>query len=117
MRAPITTMVAAAAALCAAVAAAPAGHADTVAYLVNVAVQPVYGFNGPDSALAYGYGICDKVRANQTYTQLIAGVRGDITLPDEYKAAYLINQAVNELCPDQIWQLRNSAVHYRPAPA
>jgi hypothetical protein len=29
----------------------------------------------------------------------------------------LISQAVNELCPAQIWQLRNSAAHYRPPPA
>ena len=28
---------------------------------------------------------------------------------DYYQGAYLINQAVNELCPAQIWQLRQSA--------
>ena len=33
---------------------------------------------------------------------------------DEYQAAYLINQAVGELCPAQIWQLRQSAAGYVP---
>jgi hypothetical protein len=28
--------------------------------------------------------------------------------------AHLIGTAVNELCPAQIWQLRNSAAHYEP---
>jgi antibiotic biosynthesis monooxygenase (ABM) superfamily enzyme len=28
--------------------------------------------------------------------------------------AHLIGTAVNELCPAQIWQLRNSAAHYAP---
>ena len=35
---------------------------------------------------------------------------------DDYQAAYLINQAVNELCPALIWQLRNSAAHYTGGP-
>jgi hypothetical protein len=38
-----------------------------------------------------------------------AGGRGG-----DYQASYLITQAVNELCPALIWQLRNSATNYRP---
>jgi hypothetical protein len=39
-------------------------------------------------------------------------VKNDFSTSDEYQAAYLINQAVGELCPAQIWQLRQSAAGY-----
>lgn len=35
---------------------------------------------------------------------------------DDYQAPYLITQASNELCPQLIWQLRNSAAGYRSHP-
>jgi hypothetical protein len=41
-------------------------------------------------------------------------VKSDFTTGDDYQASNLIDKAVNELCPAQIWQLRNSAAHYRP---
>jgi hypothetical protein len=37
-----------------------------------------------------------------------------VTPNDEFAANSLVSDAVNLLCPDQIWQLRNSAAHYRP---
>jgi hypothetical protein len=95
---------------------APCARADVVAYLVNVHVRPGYNFPNADAALGYGYGICDKVSAGRAYTQLMGEVKADFATSDEYQASYLINQAVNELCPAQIWQLRNSAAHYRPPP-
>ena len=45
-----------------------------------------------------------------------AGSRGDFGTDDDYQASYLVSQAVNELCPAQIWQLRNSAAHYQSPP-
>ena len=66
-----------------------------------------------DAAVAYGHGICDKV-ARPTYGQVMDDVKTDFATTDEYQASYLISQAVNELCPALIWQLRNSAAHYRP---
>jgi hypothetical protein len=67
-------------------------HADALGYLVNVA-------------------------AGEGYGRLVGDVKGDVNAANDYAAAYLINQAVNELCPQLIWQLRNSAAHYRsPAP-
>ena len=45
---------------------------------------------------------------------MMAGVKSDFNNADDYQASYLINQAVNELCPALIWQLRNSAAHYQP---
>ena len=39
-------------------------------------------------------------------------VKADFNTADYYQGAYLINQAVNELCPAQIWQLRQSAAGY-----
>jgi Protein of unknown function (DUF732) len=97
-----------------AVATAPAGRADAVAYLVNVTVRPGYNFANADAALAYGHTICDKVAAGRGYPQIMGEVKSDFSTSDEYQASYLITQAVNELCPAQIWALRYSAAGYRP---
>ncbi|MEM6107558.1 DUF732 domain-containing protein [Mycobacterium sp. 050272] len=106
-----------AAALGVATAHAPAAHADSVAYLVNVTVRPGYGFANADAALSYGYGICDKVSSGEGYGQLIGDLQADFHTADDYQASYLITQSVNELCPALIWQLRNSAAHDRPPPS
>ncbi len=99
-----------------ALAGAPSAHADQVAYLVNVTVRPGYNFANADAALDYGYTICDRVAAKMAYSQLVDEVKSDFDTADYYQGAYLINQAVNELCPAQIWQLRQSAAGYT-APA
>jgi len=95
---------------------APFARADVVAYLVNVHVRPGYNFPNAQAALDYGYGICDKVSQGRPFPQLMGDVKADFNTSDEYQASYLISQAVNELCPAMIWQLRNSAAHYRPPP-
>ena len=87
---------------------APSAHADQVAYRVNVTVRPGYNFPNADAALGYGYGVGAKVG----YAQLVDEVKRDFDTVDYYQGAYLINQAVNELCPAQIWQLRQSAAGY-----
>lgn len=92
----------------------PTAHADEVAYLVNVTMRPGYNFPNADAALAYGKGICDRVGHGTSYSDDIAAVKVDFATNDDYQAAYLINQAVNELCPELIWQLRQSAAHYTP---
>lgn len=97
-----------------ALASAPDGQADAVAYLVNVTVRPGYNFANADTALAYGHTICDKVAAGRSYPQIMGDVRSDLSTSDEFQASYLITQAVNELCPAQIWTLRSSAAGYRP---
>lgn len=97
-----------------AVIGSPSARGDTVAYLVNVTIRPGYNFPTADAALAYGYGICDRVRAGSRYADDIAAIQADFGTTDDYQAAYLINQAVNELCPALIWQLRQSAAHYTP---
>lgn len=104
-----------AAAITALATGAPAG-ADSVAYLVNVTVRPGYNFSNADSALSYGYGVCNRVVAGQSYASLIHHVAADFGTSDDYQAAYLVNQAVNELCPQSIWQLRRSAAGFRTAP-
>lgn len=96
------------------VSATPSARADVVAYLVNVTVRPGYNFANADAALSYGHGICDKVSQGRTYPQVMGEVKADFSTSDEYQASYLISQAVNELCPALIWQLRNSAAQYRP---
>jgi Protein of unknown function (DUF732) len=94
--------------------AVPPAHADTVAYLVNVTVRPGYNFPNADAAIAYGDGICDKVRNGRSYSAVMGDVKADFQTSDEYQASYLISQAVGELCPAQIWPLRQSAAGYRP---
>ena len=91
-------------------------HADSVAYLIDVTVRPGYNFANADDALGYGYQVCDKVSQGRTYADLIGDVKADFQTGDEFQASYLIDKSVNELCPAQIWQLRQSAAHYRPAP-
>jgi hypothetical protein len=93
---------------------APHANADAVAYLVNVTMRPGYGFASADDALSYGNGLCDKISAGRPYAALIGDIKTDFDTADEYQASYLLNQAVNELCPALIWQLRNSAANYRP---
>jgi hypothetical protein len=99
-----------------AVALAPSAQADVVAYLVNVHVRPGYNFPDADAAIGYGTSVCDRVAAKMSYAELVDQVKADFDTVDYYQGAYLINQAVNELCPAQIWQLRQSAAGYR-APA
>jgi len=105
-------VVAAVATAAAAVALAPSAHADVVAYLVNVHVRPGYNFPNAEAAIGYGNSICDRVAAKMSYAQLVDQVKADFHTADYYQGAYLINQAVNELCPAQIWQLRQSAAGY-----
>ena len=105
-------LVSAAARSAVALAAAPLAQADQVAYLVNVHVRPGYNFPNAEAALGYGYSICDRVEAKMSYAQLVDEVKRDFNTNDYYQGGYLINQAVNELCPAQIWQLRQSAAGY-----
>lgn len=100
-----------------AIVAAPDGRAGAVAYLINVTVRPGYNFANADDALQYGRGICDKVDQGRPYGQLITDLETDFNTADNYQAAYLINQAINELCPISIWQLRNAAAGYVVPPA
>jgi hypothetical protein len=96
-----------------AVAVAPTAGADTVAYLVNVHVRPGYNFPNAEAAIGYGNTVCARVAAKMSYGQLVDQVKADFRTADYYQGAYLINQAVNELCPAQIWQLRQSAAGYQ----
>lgn len=100
-----------------AVALCPAAQADAVGYLVNVTVRPGYNFPNADAALAYGYGICDRVGSGAAYAENISVIKTDFGTDDDYQAGYLINQAVNELCPALIWQLRRSAAGYTGGPS
>lgn len=100
---------------------APWARADVewdkkMAYLIGVTARPGYNFANGDEALNYGYGVCDKISQGRAYPEMIADIQRDFNTVDDYQASYLITQAANELCPEQIWQLRKSAAHYRPAP-
>ena len=100
-----------------AVASAPTATADAVAYLLNVTVRPGYNFTNADEALAYGHGICDKIARGDGYARIARDIKADFNTADEYQATYLMSQATQELCPNLIWQLRNSAANYVPPPA
>jgi hypothetical protein len=94
--------------------AAPARAWDETAYLFNVFLRPGYNFDNADEALGYGYDICRKVEQGTGYARLVAEVKTDRATVDEFQASYLISQAANELCPQLVWQLRNSSAGYRP---
>lgn len=115
MKAHAATMTLAATAVAVMLGSASAAHADTVAYLVNVTVRPGYNFANADQALSYGHRICDKISQGRSYEQVIGDIADDFSTGNDYQASYLITQAVNELCPGLIWQVRNSAAAYRPA--
>jgi len=99
-------------AVCGSIAVARPAHADSVGYLVNITVRPGYNFPNPDAAIAYGYGICDRIQQGEGYPPLLAGIMTDLSITDEYQAAYLVNQAAEMLCPTAIWQLRQSAANF-----
>ena len=99
---------------CSAVLGSPPAHADTVAYLVNVTVRPGYNFANAADALSYGYTVCTDIGSGRGYADVMGQIKSDFNNRDDYQASYLITQAVNELCPAQIWQLRKSAATYRP---
>lgn len=119
-RAPPATVPLAFAAAVSAVSllAPPEAHAvpsPEVDYLYNVMVRRHYDFPNGD-AIGYGYGICDKVASRQSFAQVMSDVKSDVTPSDEYAANYLVSYAVSQFCPEQIWQLRNSAASYQPPP-
>ena len=116
MKLAITAVAAALATAATAFSPASPANADTVAYLVNVHVRPGYNFPNADAAIGYGNTVCDRVAAKMSYSQLVDQVKADFHTTDYYQGAYLINQAVNELCPAQIWQLRQSAGGYTLPP-
>ncbi len=93
---------------------AQTASADDVGYLVNIFQMRDIRFPDPGAAVAYGQTICMRVAGNMSYAELINQVKNEVQL-DDFLAAYLINQAAEELCPAQIWQLRQSAAGYKPA--
>lgn len=93
---------------------ASAAPAPELEYLYNVMVRRHYNFPNSTEALNYGYGICDKVSRGESYGHLMGDLRSDLATSDEGEASYLMSYSVNLLCPQSIWQLRNSAAQYRP---
>ena len=116
MRSLVTTAVAVVAGsiMLAPVPPANAAPAPEVEYTYDVMVRRHYNFANPTEAINYGHGICDKVSRGDSYAQVMGDVKNDVIPNDEFAANYLVSYAVNLLCPEQIWQLRNSAAHYRP---
>jgi hypothetical protein len=100
-------------AMCAAVGLnTTTARADAVAYLVNVTVRPGYNFPNAQAALDYGYSVCDDVLRGRAYGVIVEDINSHFATSDVYQATYLISQAINELCPAQIWQLRNLAAQW-----
>lgn len=89
--------------------------APEVEYLYDVTVRHHYSFPNND-ALTYGHGICEEVGRGDSYASVLSDTQRDVAPNDELAANYLVSYAVNLLCPALIWQLRNSAAHYRPPP-
>jgi hypothetical protein len=97
-----------------AIGVAPAAQADQIGYLINVHVRPTYHFPNAEAALDYGYGLCGRIEAKTSYTDMARQIKTDFNTDDEFTVSYLLSQAAQELCPAQTWQLRQSAAGYRP---
>ncbi|BCP14220.1 DUF732 domain-containing protein [Mycobacterium paraintracellulare] len=98
-------------------AVAPRAHAmpsPEVVYVYDVMVRRHYNFANPEAALDYGHRICDRVSQGEGYGQIMGEVKNEVLPNDEFAANYLVSYAVDQLCPAQIWQLRNSAAGYQP---
>lgn len=92
---------------------AAAVPAPEVEYTYNVMVRRHFDFPNND-ALGYGFAICDKVARGEGYSKVMGDVKRDVFPNDEQAANYVVSYAVGILCPNQIWQLRNSAAGYQP---
>jgi hypothetical protein len=97
-------------------ASAHAVPAPEVEYVYDIMVRRQYNFANAGEAVSYGYGICEKVTRGEGYGRVMSDVKSDVMPNDEFAANYLVSNAVNLLCPAQIWQLRNSAAGDRPPP-
>jgi len=105
---------------CIAIAGAPnayAAPAPEVEYVYDVMVRRHYSFADPADAIRYGRTICESVGRGDSYARVMDQTKGQIMPNDEFAANYLVSYAVNLLCPELIWQLRNSAAGYQPAMA
>lgn len=98
-----------------ALSAAPTAGADSLGYVINVTLKGGYNFPNAEAAVGYGYSLCDRIKAGEPYPALAASIRQQFRT-DEYGASYLLSQATGELCPAQIWALRQSAGGYQPQP-
>jgi Protein of unknown function (DUF732) len=94
---------------------AHAAPAPEIEYTYDVTVRRHYNFPSND-AIGYGRQICDKVSAGEGYSQIMGDVKRDVSPNDEFATNYLVSNAVNILCPEGLWQLRNSAANYQPPP-
>jgi Protein of unknown function (DUF732) len=102
-----------------ALAPPPGAHAvpaPEIEYLYDITVRRQYSFANAADAIGYAHGICDKVSSGASYGQVMNDVKNDVRPNDEYAANYLVSYSVNIFCPAQLWQLRNSAAGYVPAP-
>ncbi len=102
------------AALAVGVALPTPADADQIGYLINVTVRPTYNFPNAQAALDYGYHLCGRIENKDSYADMAAQIKHDFNTNDEFTVSYLLSQAAQELCPAQTWQLRQSAVGYRP---
>jgi hypothetical protein len=90
---------------CAPLIPPPRAHADTVANLMNATARPCCNFASTDDPVVCGDWIRNEFAA--------CNGNANFQTVDEHQASYLITQAVSELCPERVQQLRNSAASYR----
>ncbi|CAA0115774.1 Uncharacterised protein [Mycolicibacterium vanbaalenii] len=95
---------------------AGAAPAPEVEYTYNVVVRRHFDFPNND-ALGFGHGICDDVANGKRYADILADVKNEVRPNNEQSANYVVSYAVGLLCPNMIWQLRNSAGGYVAPPA
>jgi hypothetical protein len=92
----------------------PRARADNVAYPMDATAGPGYHLPNAEAAIACRQQLCDNASHNRGSVDLVGDVKSDVDTRDEFQLSYLVDKAVKELFPTLIWQLRNSAAHYRP---
>lgn len=83
-------------------------------YLYEVKTHRYY-FGDDQSALAFGWGACDKMARGVSYAQMIRETRFELNA-DEGDANWLVGTAAGMLCQENIYRLRKSAEGYVPPP-
>jgi Protein of unknown function (DUF732) len=70
-----------------------------------------------NDAIGYGYHVCDDAARGQRYADILREVEDEVRPNDEQSANYVVSYAVGLLCPQMLWQLRNSAAGYVAPPS
>jgi hypothetical protein len=71
-----------------------------------------HNFATTDQALAWGHEIREKIAESESYLKLGSEINSDFNTTDSIKRRTLSARPAKGLCPQHIWQSRNSATSH-----